>query len=127
MTLGALAICAHPLAASAPPPDRLLKYALGQDVAILRGDLERIEALRAAQLEADRVGESPGDDCATSLGAARFAELRASLSAAHEAVGNHRAAVTAARMAVSSELGSARAAGTSASNWPVSVAHRRAR
>lgn len=100
MALGVLAICTHPLAAAAPPPDPLLDYALGQDVAILRGDLERIEALQAAQLEAARAGAPPGNGCATSLGAARFAELRASLSAAHEAVGDHRAAVAAARTAV---------------------------
>lgn len=98
--LGALLLCAHPLAAGATPPDPLLEYALRQDSALLPGDLQRIEALQAVRLEVARAGQPPAGACATSLGAARFAELRASLSAAHEALGDHRAAVAAARGAV---------------------------
>lgn len=98
--IGALAICAQPLIAAAARSDPLLDYALRQDVALLPGDLARIDALQAARLELTRAGAPPPGRCAGSLGAARFAEIRASLSAAHEAVGDHRAAVRTARAAV---------------------------
>lgn len=78
----------------------MLEYALRQDFATLPGDFERIETLQSVQREVARAGAPPAGACATSLGAARFAELRASLSAAHEALGDRREAVTAARAAV---------------------------
>ena len=96
----ALLVCVPPAAAADTAQDPLLDYALREDVTLLPGDLQRIEALRAMQLEVRRAGAQPAGTCAASLGAARFAELRASLSAAHEALGDHHAAATAAHAAV---------------------------